>query len=299
VLREGRATIAALDRAMAAARRPVRARARSRVSAAALTLALLLGAAFARPAAAADADWVRAFRGATRLTVARLVWSRVPTVAHRSPATGDFIPTVSGTLTGGERRKATDLLLGPGFAALPDCGAYALSALGEMAYAIETEPPGASVLVLFNERRALFFDAVDRVIGSRPLGDDAAPLLRMIQRAQKEDPPRPLPPARDPDAPVGSDSTRCVFVDAAPAPLDTLKAEIPVSMRGARIEGRVVIRALVGPDSTVHDTRVVEPVPFLNDVARAAALRARFRPALCGGKPVAAWVDVPFDFKLR
>jgi probable rRNA maturation factor len=292
VLRESRVTIAALDRGLGA---PRRRRGGSR--AAALALALLLGAGVARGAGAAERDWTHAFRGATKLTVARLVWSRMPTVAHRSPAAGDFVPTVTGALQGAERRKATDLMLGAGFRAGADSGAYCLSCLGEMAYAVETEPPsGVSALVLFNERRVLFFDAGDRVIGARPLGDDAAPLLETFQRAQHEKPPRPLPPAQDAGAPVASNPYLCVFVDRAPAPLEHPAADYPESMKGSNVEGRVVVRVLVAPDSTVRQARVVESTPFLDDVARATALRWRIAPARCGDRPVAVWMDLPFEF---
>lgn len=74
----------------------------------------------------------------------------------------------------------------------------------------------------------------------------------------------------------------------------------PHVARVAGIEGRVVLRAVIGPDGTVER---IEPVsatnPILAGAAEQAVLRWRYEPALWRGTPVRVWVTVRVDFTLR
>ncbi|MBS1200387.1 MAG: hypothetical protein H6R27_1065 [Proteobacteria bacterium] len=66
------------------------------------------------------------------------------------------------------------------------------------------------------------------------------------------------------------------------------------------IEGRVVVRALVGEDGRPQDVSVMKSSgdATLDQAAIDAVQRWRFAPSLRNGTPVRAWVKVPVDFKL-
>ncbi|HSQ59535.1 MAG TPA: energy transducer TonB [Acidobacteriota bacterium] len=74
--------------------------------------------------------------------------------------------------------------------------------------------------------------------------------------------------------------------------------EYPPLARGAGIEGRVVIEALVTRDGKVRKVRTREGDPILAEAASKAIRTWKFRPAFWNGKPVAAWVAVPVVFRL-
>ncbi len=75
----------------------------------------------------------------------------------------------------------------------------------------------------------------------------------------------------------------------------------PEPARRGRVEGRVVVEATVGIDGTVVDSKVVgsSGSELLDEAARAAALRAEFRPAQRDGRPVSARVLIPYRFRLH
>jgi TonB family protein len=76
-------------------------------------------------------------------------------------------------------------------------------------------------------------------------------------------------------------------------------ARYPKQARKAKIEGRVMVQALIGADGTVSDLKVVESVPALDAAALAAVEQWTFDPALdCDGHPVAARLVIPVVFKL-
>ena len=60
----------------------------------------------------------------------------------------------------------------------------------------------------------------------------------------------------------------------------------PAAAHQAHVQGTVVIEALVGPDGTVKEAKVVSGHPMLRDAARKAVLGWTFSPALIHGKPV-------------
>lgn len=74
--------------------------------------------------------------------------------------------------------------------------------------------------------------------------------------------------------------------------------EYPPIARGAGIEGRVVIEALVSREGAVRAVREREGNPILLAAASKAVRTWKFRPALWNGKPVAAWVAIPVVFRL-
>lgn len=74
----------------------------------------------------------------------------------------------------------------------------------------------------------------------------------------------------------------------------------PVLAEHKRIQGTVVVHALVLPDGRVWETRVTETIPELEHAAVACVKRWRFRPArLDDGRAVAVWVECPVKFSLE
>jgi len=86
--------------------------------------------------------------------------------------------------------------------------------------------------------------------------------------------------------------------EAAPIPTFRPEPLYPDWCREQRIEGRVVLHALIGRDGRVRRVSVVRGVKGLSEPAQAAIARWLFKPATFGGKPVAVWVEIPVEFRL-
>lgn len=89
-----------------------------------------------------------------------------------------------------------------------------------------------------------------------------------------------------------------VAVDELPEAVTKVPPATPADLRG-RVDGTVLIQALVGKDGRVKDTRVIKSIPMLDEAAVAAVRQWVFKPAMSSGKPVAVWVAVPISFSLR
>ena len=87
-----------------------------------------------------------------------------------------------------------------------------------------------------------------------------------------------------------------------PSVLRDVKPRYTTEAMRARVQGTVLVRAIVRPDGTVGDVRVVrslDPVFGLDQEAVRAATQWLFRPALMGGQPVATAVTIELVFSLR
>lgn len=74
----------------------------------------------------------------------------------------------------------------------------------------------------------------------------------------------------------------------------------PAVARAAGIAGRVVLRAVIGPDGSVERVETVSASsPLLVGAAEEAVLRWRYEPARWRGQPVRVWFTVRVDFVLR
>jgi periplasmic protein TonB len=105
----------------------------------------------------------------------------------------------------------------------------------------------------------------------------------------------PLPPPL-PDKPIGP--VRPGGHVVAPKRLAYVQPGYPTIAQSSRIEGRVVIEAIVGPTGDVTSLRVVQSVPFLNEAALAAVRQWKYTPTLLNGVPVSIILTVSVDFKL-
>ena len=69
--------------------------------------------------------------------------------------------------------------------------------------------------------------------------------------------------------------------------------------RRNRVNGRIVLMALFGPDGHLRAIRVIRGLPDgLTRIAVEAAQQIKFIPATKDGKPVSQWLDVEYSFNI-
>ncbi|MET0320704.1 MAG: TonB family protein [Duganella sp.] len=78
------------------------------------------------------------------------------------------------------------------------------------------------------------------------------------------------------------------------------KATYPVPEQAAGHTGKTVVRVFVGENGQVRDSAVATSsgYPALDLTAQEALERCVFRPGTAQGKPVAAWVEIPYGWHL-
>ena len=99
-----------------------------------------------------------------------------------------------------------------------------------------------------------------------------------------------------PPEPLPGDFT---YTEVLPNPVFQPRPEYPEIARTAGMEGRVVVRMLIGLDGRVRRAEMEKSNPMFDAEALEAARRWTFTPALTDGKPVMVWVRVPFEFRLH
>jgi len=101
-------------------------------------------------------------------------------------------------------------------------------------------------------------------------------------------------PARDP-APV-----RLTSEMERPVKLYAPMPEYTEIARRARIQGLVVLEAVIGVDGSVGEVEVLRPLPMgLSEAAARAVEEWRYRPATLDGRPLAVILTVTVDFSLQ
>ena len=105
-------------------------------------------------------------------------------------------------------------------------------------------------------------------------------------------PPPPPPPPPPTVRRVGGDIRPPQKVtDVAPV--------YPPLARAARVEGIVILEAVIGEDGGVRDVRVLRSVQLLDEAAKDAVRQWRFTPTLLNGEPVPVVMTITVAFKLR
>jgi periplasmic protein TonB len=102
-------------------------------------------------------------------------------------------------------------------------------------------------------------------------------------------PPPPLPPA---PVPIGGQIR-------PPAKLRDVRPVYPAIAQQARVQGMVIIEAVIGIDGRVEGTNVLRGHPLLNDAAVAAVRQWTFTPTLLNNQPVPVVMTVTVDFRLQ
>ena len=136
---------------------------------------------------------------------------------------------------------------------------------------------------------------VDRIVPTTPTNYTD---IKPIDPLPFDPPPLPPRPEIVPDPP-----REPVLVEAAPDPrfAGALQPPYPSAMARAEIEGKVVVRVLIGVDGRV---KAVQPVsatdPAFHEATAAQALkRWRFRPATKDGLAIESWRTMTVRFQLQ
>jgi protein TonB len=78
-----------------------------------------------------------------------------------------------------------------------------------------------------------------------------------------------------------------------------VRPEYPEVARQARVEGLVIIEAVIGPTGEVQSARVLRSQPLLDEAALTAVRQWKFTPTLLNGVPVPVVMTVTVNFTLR
>src|SRR6185503_16081589 len=109
-----------------------------------------------------------------------------------------------------------------------------------------------------------------------------------------EAPPPPPPPA--PEPPKGP--VRVGGQIKEPKKVHNVPPVYPDIAKQARVQGVVVLEAVISPSGDVTNVRVLRGVPLLNDSAVAAVRQWRYTPTTLNGQPVAVVMTVTVNFRL-
>lgn len=103
------------------------------------------------------------------------------------------------------------------------------------------------------------------------------------------------PPPAEPTGPlqVGGDVQ-------APVKLDSPPPQYTEIARKARIQGVVIVQAIINKEGTVENVKVLKGLPMgLDQAAIDAIKRWRFKPATLNGKPVTVYYNLTVNFTLQ
>lgn len=83
-----------------------------------------------------------------------------------------------------------------------------------------------------------------------------------------------------------------------PAKVKDSKPIYPPDARRANVQGVVIVEATIGTDGKVSSTKVVRPIPLLNDAAVQAVKQREYKPTLIKGVATPVILTVPVIFTL-
>ena len=79
---------------------------------------------------------------------------------------------------------------------------------------------------------------------------------------------------------------------------ENVRPVYPVDAQAARIQGIVIIEAIIDRDGYVRDAKVLRSVAMLDDAAITAVRQWQFTPTLLNGVPVEVVMTVTVNFTL-
>ena len=104
----------------------------------------------------------------------------------------------------------------------------------------------------------------------------------------------PPPPPPPPAAPV-----RVGGNIKQPTKIKDVKPVYPAIAQSARVQGVVIIEAVIGPNGTVQEAKVLRSIPLLDAAALDAVKQWQFTPTLLNGVPVPVIMTVTVNFTLQ
>lgn len=105
--------------------------------------------------------------------------------------------------------------------------------------------------------------------------------------------------APPPVAPGPSGPIKIGGIIKAPTRTRYVPPQYPDIARSARVEGVVIIEAIIGSDGKVEQARVLRSKPFLDEAALAAVKAWEYTPTLLNDRPVPVIMTVTVQFSLR
>jgi protein TonB len=108
--------------------------------------------------------------------------------------------------------------------------------------------------------------------------------------------PPPPPPTTQPAAPKGP--VRVGGQIREPSKVRNVPPSYPEIAKQARVQGVVVLEAVISPSGEVTNVRVLRGVPLLNDAALQAVRQWRYTPTMLNGQPVSVVMTVTVNFRL-
>ena len=84
-----------------------------------------------------------------------------------------------------------------------------------------------------------------------------------------------------------------------PSKVKDVKPEYPAIARSARVQGVVILEAVIGQTGKVEETRVLRSIPLLDAAAIEAVKQWEFTPTLLNGVPVPVIMTVTVNFALQ
>ena len=112
------------------------------------------------------------------------------------------------------------------------------------------------------------------------------------------DPSRVIP-VQPPDAPRPAGPVRMGDLPVVPTKIADARPIYPDIARSARVEGTVVIEAVLDTAGRVTQARIVKSVPLLDQAALNAVRQWRYTPSIYAGHPVAVLMTVTIRFTLQ
>ena len=151
------------------------------------------------------------------------------------------------------------------------------------------------------ERAVAVRDALAVLLTSAELRE-AQRRARALHAAQSVQMRSGVQDALAPAGGVGGGVYRSGWGIVQPRPLHQVRPKYTAEALRAKIQGTVLVEAMVLPDGTVGDVRItrsLDPVLGLDEEAINTARQWLFEPGTRFGEPAAILVDLSFDFTLR
>lgn len=122
--------------------------------------------------------------------------------------------------------------------------------------------------------------------------------------AARPDAPEPPPPFNGFGEAYEDTSARLTPVRVGgnvPQPIKTrdVKPAYPAEAQNARVQGVVILEALIDPSGAVANAKVLRSIPLLDQPALGAVSQWKFTPTLVNGQPVAVLMTVTVNFTLQ
>ena len=104
-----------------------------------------------------------------------------------------------------------------------------------------------------------------------------------------------------PPPPPSGPKVAFIPYDLAPRAKSAIKPVYPEIAQEAGIEGVVVVQAFIDERGRVKETLILKGVPKtgLDEAAMEAIRRTKFHPAEQRERPVAVWISIPVNFRLK